>query len=387
MIKPILALSLFVTTSAMATSLDIEEQRISKALQQIPMVALRYNALNDQLIQKIKVSKQERKLTKLVANQGQRLWQQAVRDVQSGSYDDRPLYWSRLAMRESLKLKPAGFRLADWQRNVLVNAVEKSSRGINDINFDGNTDIKILLTGFDPFFLDRDIGQSNPSGLAALALDGYRFNVNGKQAQIETVMIPVRFTDFDNGLIESILTPFYRNHANKNKNIDMLFTVSMGREDFDLERFPGRNRSAKAPDNLNVYTGATKKAPIAPQLQGKPLNGNEFVEFTLPVNAMKKVTGNWAVNDNAKVTTLKLGDITAESLPSLNGQISVQGSGGGYLSNEISYRAIRLMNQMDVSIPNGHIHTPRIKNHDAETEAAIVDQIKAMVVAAAKASS
>ena len=386
MLKKLLALILLTCTSATAAQLDVEEQRISIALQELPMVALRYNALNDQLIQKLKISNEEKKLTKLVAKQGQRLWQQAVRDVQSGSNDDRPLYWSRLAMRETLKTKPAGFRLADWQRQVLVTAAEQASRGINDLNFDDKTDIKILLTGFDPFFLDRDISQSNPSGLAALALDGFRFEVNGKQAQIETVMIPVRFVDFDNGLIESILTPLFRNKAHQKSEIDMLFTVSMGRNDFDLERFPGRNRSAKAPDNLNVYTGATSTSPKSPKLNNVTLNGHEFVEFTLPVNAMKQVKGDWAVNDNAKVTTLDLGDTTAESLASLSDQISVQGSGGGYLSNEISYRAIRLMNQMDLYIPNGHIHTPRIKNHDAETEASIVNQIKNMVIAAAKSS-
>ncbi len=384
MIKYFLALSLLAGTAVTATPLDVEEQRIPKALQALPVAALRYNALNDQLIQKLKVSKDERQLTKLVAKQGLRLWQQAVRDVQSGSYDDRPLYWSRLAMRETLKLKPAGFKLADWQRKVLVNAAEKSSRGISDIKFDNSTDIKILITGFDPFLLDTDIGQSNPSGLAALALDGYRFDADGKQAQIETVMIPVRFADFDNGLIESILTPLYRNHAGKDKNIDMLFTVSMGRKDFDLERFPGRNRSAALPDNLNVYSGATRETPQAPRLRNKTLNGNEFVEFTLPVRAMQNVSGEWPVNDNARVTTLESGDIIARSLASLNDQTSVQGSGGGYLSNEISYRAIRLMNQMNVSVPNGHIHTPRVKNHDPETEADIVHQIKAMVTAAAQ---
>ncbi|RYV01040.1 hypothetical protein SOPP22_19460 [Shewanella sp. OPT22] len=378
MIKQLLALSVLASTTAIAVPLDVEEQRIPTALQELPTVALRYNALNDQLIQKVKASKEEKQLTKLVANQGQRLWQQAVRDVQSGSNDDRPLYWSRLAMRETLKTKPAGFKLADWQRNILVKATEQSSRGINDVAFDDKADITILLTGFDPFFLDKDIGQSNPSGLTALALDGYRFQVNGKQAQIETVMIPVRFADFDKGMIESILTPLYRNNA-----IDMLFTVSMGRKDFDLERFPGRNRSAKAPDNLNVYTGATAENPVAPMLRGNILNGNEFVEFTLPVKAMQSVKGDWAAIDNAKITTLKRGDIEAKSLAELNGETSVQGSGGGYLSNEISYRAIRLMNQMNVNIPNGHIHTPRIKNHDGETEMNIVNQIRLMVEAAA----
>jgi pyrrolidone-carboxylate peptidase len=62
----------------------------------------------------------------------------------------------------------------------------------------------------------------------------------------------------------------------------------------------------------------------------------------------------------------------------------VEGSGGGYLSNEISYRAILLQNQLGSRIPTGHIHTPSIAGFEADTEAAIVEQVKAMLTAAAK---
>ncbi|MCL1139960.1 hypothetical protein L2740_15550 [Shewanella pneumatophori] len=358
--------------------LDVEESRLPTAKQAIPEVVDRYQVFVSQLSDKYSRHSDELKITQMVANQGLRLWQQAVRDVQSGHPDDRSLYWSRLAIREKLKTQQPNFALAAWQRDILVDAVEKSSRGFSDIDFKVDNDIKILLTGFDPFFLDKNIDQSNPSGLTALALDGYRFKVNGKQVQIETVMIPVRFADFDEGMIESLLTPIYRDNS-----VDMIFTVSMGRENFDIERFPGLNRSAAAPDNLNVLTGANKQVPIAPPFNGSQLTGPEFVEFSLPINAMQSVQGPWKVIDNHTVSTLEQGEFKAKSLAQLANATSVEGSGGGYLSNEISYRAILLKNQFNSSIPVGHIHTPRIAAYDAKIETDIVNQVRDMVKAAA----
>ncbi|WP_406681971.1 hypothetical protein [Shewanella subflava] len=370
------------TTSAMAQAntlpKDVEELRLPLASKTIPLVVERYQGVSQGLSNKLLSESNELTMTEMVANEGQRLWQQAVRDVQSGHTDDRALYWSRLTMRASLKSQPAGFNISGWQREILVSAIEKSSRGFSDIDFKSDSRIKILLTGFDPFFLDQEIGQSNPSGVTALALDGYTFNVNGKKAQIETVMIPVRFADFDHGIIESLLTPIYRDNS-----VDMIFTVSMGREQFDIERFPSRNRSAAAPDNLNVLTGASKTNPIAPLLNNKTLNGPEFVEFSLPIAAMQQVKGNWQVNDNHQVSTISGGQFDAKSINELQNVISVEGSGGGYLSNEISYRSILLMQQFNRSLPVGHIHTPKVKGHDAEMENEIVEQIKAMIAAAA----
>ncbi|MCG9745195.1 hypothetical protein [Shewanella sp. Isolate8] len=372
-----LAMTSLLSTSAFA-SLDLEELRLPKATQAMPDVVNRYQALVDSLDEKYRQQKDELIMTQMVAHQGERLWQQAVRDVQSGGQDDRSLYWSRLAMKKTLKQSKPAFNMADWQRTILLKAVEKSSRGFSDIHFDEDSQIRILLTGFDPFFLDRHIDQSNPSGLTALALDGYKFSVDGKKVQIETVMIPVRFADFDQGIIESLLTPVYRENS-----VNAIFTVSMGRDDFDLERFPGRNRSAAAPDNLNVLTGATAQSPQAPMFDGKPLYGPEFVEFSLPVGAMQSVKGRWKVNDNHTVTTLSRGEFDASSLAELQNATSVNGSGGGYLSNEISYRAVLLGQRFNSGIKVGHIHTPRVAAYEAETEMAIVDQVKEMVKAAA----
>nr|WP_227006776.1 hypothetical protein [Shewanella donghaensis] len=357
---------------------DAEELRLPTALSSLGDVVNRYENFNSTLNNKLAGSTDELAITQMVALQGTLLWQQAVADVQSGQHDDRALYWSRLAIRETLKTANAGYNMVPWQRDILIKAFEKSSRGLSDVHFLPETQIKILLTGFDPFFLDKHIDQSNPSGLTALALDGVTFNVNGKQAQIETVMIPVRFADFDNGIIESLLTPMYRDNS-----IDMIFTVSMGRDDFDIERFPARARSAAAPDNLNVYTGASKSKPIAPLFNGGTLNGSEFVEFSLPVAAMQKAQGDWSINDNHQVTTVSKGQFNAKSIYELANEKSVEGSGGGYLSNEISYRSILLKQQFGRTLPVGHIHTPRVAGFDAELEWKMVEQIREMVKLAA----
>jgi pyrrolidone-carboxylate peptidase len=66
-------------------------------------------------------------------------------------------------------------------------------------------------------------------------------------------------------------------------------------------------------------------------------------------------------------------------LSQLNGHIAVSGSGGGYLSNEISYRSIRLRDQLNSNIPTGHIHTPRIQQFEPEIEEKIVKQIRTML--------
>jgi len=78
----------------------------------------------------------------------------------------------------------------------------------------------------------------------------------------------------------------------------------MGRSDFDLEHFPGLRRSATAPDNINVYTGANKTNPLVPSLLAVPLIGDEFVRFSLPYKAMMKAKGNYKINYNRGVMVI-----------------------------------------------------------------------------------
>ena len=366
------------TATAIATDLTattVEEDRIGKAYRQMPALQARLNTRVDTFKQQLDKARNLTALTQLVIRHGQGLWQDAVLDFATqNDYEDRALYWSRLEMSKALRQSRAFKQLLSSQQSKLMWKFELYTRGQKDVKFNRDADVRILLTGFDPFLLDRNIRQSNPSGVAALYFDDLFMSVEGKSIEIETLILPVRFADFDQGMVEELLTPYVRRGG-----ADMVLTISMGRSGFDLERFPGLRRSAQAPDNLNVRTGASAATPLVPSYQGKQLSGPEFVEFSLPANAMQQATGKYKINDNRNVSTFN-GKISATSLKQLLQETSVEGSGGGYLSNEISYRSILLREKYQPELPIGHIHTPRIGEHDQQVMRDIVSQIKAMIV-------
>jgi pyrrolidone-carboxylate peptidase len=302
------------------------------------------------------------------ADLGGLLWRSATARVQAGLRDDRPLYWARLAVQASL-----GGR----GRRAETSAFRWSSRGLDQVLYPDPGELRVLITGFDPFHLDARTDQSNPSGLAALALDGSVLDTRRGPARVEAVVMPVRFADFDDGLIERFLAPLLAG-----ARLDLVVTISMGRDRFDLERFPGRRRSAAVPDNADVRTGASVDRPLVPRLDGRPLDGPEFLEFTLPAAAMAAVEGPYAVRDNRLVRTREHGERVIRRLEALAGDTAVAGSGGGYLSNEIAYRTLLLNRRLGANVPMGHVHTPRLEGFDAGMEWAVVTQIRALIVAA-----
>ena len=314
---------------------DAEEERIGTAEAAMPTVANRY----DDILR--------------APDAPLRLWEAAAADAQNGFLDDRPLYWARLKLLCAL---PAEVR----------SAAERTSRGMD---FEWPTGVPTaLVTGFDPFHLHRDIAQSNPAGLAAMALHGT--TIAG--VHIRAAVLPVRFVDFDQGLVEDLLTPVLRRRPR------LVLTISMGRGEFDVERFPGRRRSSQSADNRSVRCGATAGDPLPPP----GLAGPEFLETTLPVAAMAAVQGRWRVRDNRRVTTLHRGELNAASLADLAGETSVEGSGGGFLSNEIAYRSLWLRSALDVDAPVGHLHVPAVRGYDEAVETAVVEQVRRIVEAA-----
>ena len=358
--------------SLLANTMTVEESRITKAENTLQATATKYDQLIHSFADKLNVSdtSHQKKIIDAFAHQ---LWQQARKDIQSenSDYDDRALYWARLKLSKIIKEHTNNKQPILWD-------MERASRGQLDVNFSKKSTIKVLITGFDPFFLDKDIEQSNPSGLAALMLDGKTFTLADNIIEIQSVIFPVRFIDFDHGEVEKFLKPYLQKDA-----IDMLVTISMGRADFDLERFPGLRRSADAPDNLNVFTKASKQNPLIPKLGDGLLNGPEFVEFSLPVKAMVQIQEPFKVIDNTKVTT-RLKTFHAGSLKELVEQTSVSGSGGGYLSNEISYRSINLANKLASKVSIGHLHTPRVSGFEPNIEKQIVTQIEKIILAGAQ---
>ena len=375
MIKLILSTSLLLSSfSTISASLTVEEQRIEKASTAMPEVLAAFSKEITQFEQHWKNLKSYQQATDLVHDYSSQLWLDAKqRIITSKSYDDRELYWARLLSSKAIRTIKPDFPITSAEQAILLTLLENGSRGRTDLAYSQNTNKKILLTGFDPFLLDRNINQSNPSGVAALLLDGQVITYNGISAEINTVIVPVRYQDFDNGIIESLLAPYYALN-----NVDMIVTVSMGRTDFDLERFPGKRRSVTAPDNANIVYGGTEKAPRVPTLNDRPLPGSEFVQFSLPVEQMLQAKGTFKINDNHNVITLEKA-FEPKTMTELQDAIAVKGGGGGYLSNEISYRSIRLRDQLNSDIPTGHIHTPRIAQFEPQTEAKIVKQIQAML--------
>lgn len=349
-----------------ATETDrVEEDRLPGARSEMPAVVDRYRHLVDRSATVTTADTAE--------DLGRMLWQAAVADVQAGYPDDRSLYWARLAIRG--KLAVGGGTQAALER------FERSSRGFPDAGF-GKRDasglpLRVLISGFDPFQLDVSIQQSNPSGLAALSLDGVLLETSRGPALVQSALMPVRFADFDADLVES----FFRPHLTAG-DPDLVVTISMGRDAFDLERFPGRRRSAAVPDNRNVLSGASAADPRVPLRRGAPLDGPEFVEFSLPSAAMTRIDSPWPVRDNRNVQTLEKGEMVAPSLAALDGLTAVRGSGGGYLSNEISYRAVLLARELGTGTAIGHLHTPRVSGYDADLETAMVAQIRRILGAA-----
>jgi len=380
MIKLVLSSSLLLMSfSTISASLTVEELRIEKAKTVMPQVITAFSNDIEQFEQSWKRLKSYEHAADLIHDYSNQLWRDAKRRiVKTNSFDDRELYWARLQSSKVIRSHKPGFTITDAEQTALLKMLENGSRGRTDLAYTKSTDKKILITGFDPFLLNRNINQSNPSGVAALLLDGQVINYKGITAEINTVMVPVRYEDFDQGIIEQLLAPYYALN-----NVDMIVTVSMGGKDFDLERFPGKRRSVTAPDNANIVYGGTATNPKISSLNDRPLPGNEFVEFSLPIKQMLQAKGAFKINDNHKVITLEKA-FEPKTLAELDGAIAVKGGGGGYLSNEISYRSIRLRNELNSDIPTGHIHTPRIAQFEPEIEEKIVIQIQAMLESSLK---
>ena len=362
--------------------LTIEEERLTDALNAIPELEAQISDLKVVWSAELAASHSVTDLCNTVERLGLVLWRNHSGAVQARDpFDDRALYWQRLAMAPLARDRAEVLGLTASERATLIERFEQASRGQTDVHWDPSSDVRVLMTGFDPFSLDRRIDQSNPSGLIALALDGQRFVVAGHRLEINSALFPVRYGDFDADVLEDWLEPIFQSTS-----LGLFLSVSMGRDQFDLERFPGRRRSSTALGNLREHTGGSQLSPQPPLYRGMPIDGAEFVEFSLPAAAMQLAKGAFQIRDNRRVATLERGSFIARSLGELQDQTAVLGSGGGYLSNEISYRSIRLAESLNLDFPMGHIHTPRVKGYDPERTAQMLEQVQAMMTRALKRS-
>ncbi|MFC8431033.1 pyroglutamyl peptidase [Streptomyces sp. NPDC057253] len=348
----------------------VEEQRLDRAVPREILERSGFDAVTQRFTRALGAARSYAEARKVVVREGSGLWRRAVDRAQGrgpaggdlSRDDDRPLYWARLGMTREVRTWEPSFGLSEVQRSALIDALERNSRGQTSVRYPGGDRLKrVLVTGFDPFTLDRDIRISNPSGASALALDGTVIETAKGPARVETVVFPVRWQDFTDRTVERALRPYL-------KKVDLFTTVSQGRVGrFDVERTNGAWRGG-FPDNDNI--GVTGTVPVS-----DPASQPQWTTTTLPYKAILDAdTGRFPVYDNTSVTEIPAGGTDPVVRPDgpTAGSTARSGGGGNYLSNEIAYRATLLRDRLGRhdDLPGGHVHTPVLEFGAGNTDPA-----------------
>ncbi|MEU5534787.1 pyroglutamyl peptidase [Streptomyces sp. NPDC020362] len=400
-----------------ALSPTVEEQRLDQAVPQEILARSGFDDVAPEFARELTGARSYAQARRIVVREGSALWRRAVDRAQGrgptesrrrealprkggggpqadlSRDDDRPLYWARLGMTRQVRTWEPGFALSDRRRSALLDELERTSRGQTDIRYSEAAHLRrILVTGFDPFTLDRDIRISNPSGASALALDGTVIETAEGPARVETALFPVRWEDFAEGTVERTLRPYL-------PQVDLFTTVSQGRIGrFDVERTNGAWRGG-FPDNDNASRTGT--VPVT-----DPATQPQWTTTTLPYAAVTAAdTGRFPVYDHTEVTEIPAGGTEAVVRPGgpTPGSTARAGGGGDYLSNEIAYRATLLRDRLGLhdALPGGHVHTPVLQFGAGNTDPAtgtvtdpefvrnrldIIAQVRAIVTVAAGAT-
>ncbi|MEV5881314.1 pyroglutamyl peptidase [Streptomyces sp. NPDC052020] len=383
--------------AAAAPSPTVEERRLERA---VPQEILRRSGFDRRaaaFARSLDRARSYAEARRAVLREGTALWRRAVNRAQGrgpaggdlSRDDDRPLYWARLAMTRQLRTWQPGFALTGPRRDRLLDALERTSRGQTGPRHPRGEGLKrVLVTGFDPFTLDRDIRISNPSGAAALALDGTVIETADGPARVETAVFPVRWRDFTDGVVERALRA-------RLPEADLFATVSQGRVGrFDIERTNGAWRGG-FPDNDDA--ARTETVPVA-----GPGTPPQWTSTTLPYREITAAdTGPFPVYDNTAVTEIPAGGTEPVVRPDgpTPGSTARAGGGGNYLSNEIAYRATLLRDRLGLrrTLPGGHVHTPVLRFGAGNTtevtdpefvreRLAIIAQVRAIVTVALEAA-
>lgn len=328
----------------------------------------------------------------LVEDNAKDIWNEAVSFVQANDNttpDDRPLYWARIKMQVALKSHPYFIEQHAYSSNIkgnevntgsdlekLIRIFEEKSRNYKEVDFSlapvGAK--KILITGFDPFFLNEklypnwhNIEQSNPSGCVALAL--HNSLTQNEIGYIQSMIVPVRYTDFDNsknisngqgiGIIEKYIKPLL-------DEVDMVITISQaGPNDYNIDIFATLSRGGTI-DNMNFTRIKGSKSvnvssieTIVTTLPDKFTQGSSIAVFN----------GEYQITENSTQLIA-----TKSNYP--NSKI-FNGPGGNYLSNEIFYRVSKLREEWIKSkLPNivakatGHFHIAMLQSGSADYNSA-----------------
>jgi hypothetical protein len=393
-------------------ALTVEESRLTEALTSggTPMAAevlaaSGFDVLVADLREPIVHAASLVDLTAAVREAGTQLWVAAVDRAQGRTsrgdldpYDDRPLYWARTTLSATLRQLDSPHLAVQHQRLGLLHLLDRASRGITGGLWPDARpgDLRVMVSGFDVFGLDDSLRHSNPSGAAALQLDGARLSTPHGDAVVRAVVLPVSYGDFDQGVVEDAYGPVL---APGDDRADLITTISMtSRGRMDVEKWAANARGG-TPDNQRAqHFGPVARASHWPQ----PFDSPEWIETTLPYDAMIAAgTGPWPVVLKQGIREWPAGtfpdplSIVGAPDPSPS-STAAAGTGGDYLSNESMYRSNRLRQGLHAwDVPGGHLHNSALEYPgdptlltDAAFEAdrrAVVDQTVALISAAAAA--
>jgi len=346
----------------------------------------------------------------IIGDYGETVWEAAVDRAQGDDlgdtdsvpqHDSRPLYWARLKMAAAIRQWDPDFRVdgeaqgdieafpqqlepdygsPEEVRENLVKRLEYTSRGLTTTHYSDDEDTtRVIVSGFDTFFLDPEIRRINPSAASMLQLDGREFETDSGTIQVEAVIFPVRWEDFDQGIVEDAFGPHLDDSSDEHQ-ADLLMTISQGERALqNPELYAGAWREgARYANNLETREGYIPPAPGWPG----PDERLDWIETTLPIDAMVDVEEEpWEVALDETI----VGWANEQSCPdprlvpvitqrlvsqegSVDGLLPFAGGGGNYLSNESMYRTNRLRLALGLEdFPGGHLHISSVRFEEDNT--------------------
>jgi hypothetical protein len=342
---------------------------------------------------------------------GRSLWSDATARAQRSrtpNTDDRLLYFARLQALSAIRAwQPRWTANPDERRRSippLLAILEQASRGLDTFSFpqqrargtgaEAVGTKRIVISGFDPFDASGSIDiasadRTNPSASAVLALDGTLVTAGSGaarvQGRVEGVVFPVRYRDFDAGIVENALRP----HLTGPPVADLVMTISRGSSLYELEEQAGRRRSG-SPDNERVGGVAGSVT------SGGAANDPEFIRTSVSSITLAGMRGaiprTGAIPEEVNVverdpSTGAVARVPAPTPAPAPGhgpaREAVEGSGSNFLSNEVFYRASRLRRGTNPSVPVIHLHVPQVTGVDPPAErAAVIAKVRQIIAGA-----
>ncbi len=270
---------------------------------------------------------------------------------------------------KAIKKAQAKLRSLNTTFAVDKNAAEQEIKTAQENLNKANRVIKALITGFDPFQLNPDsqfntsMGPDsaetfNPSGIIALALNR-NLSLIAENIYIQTCIFPVRYEDFDKGVVEDVLKKHF-------KDVDLIMTTSLNGGDptFDVEKYAIEYRGGFH-DNMCIGDYGN---PQYDKSRFKANTSNKLIETTLPQD---KIFGS--------LSTLGI-ILNGHNVRFDTSSTATKGSGSNYLSNEVMYRATKLRGSS--TKPVGHFHLGNLKyiTKAVEVKNVVYEIIKKIVI-------